>query len=87
MCLSYRHEGRTRFWIVWIIGNYNNEHKDFTIDNRTKEIAWVHVNKRGNCEGADMDIYNPDAEALEGLKKVGGNEEKYHHQLHQISIS
>ena len=81
-------------WIVWTAGDYSNEYKDFPIDAQTKEIAWAHANKCGNCEGVDcspgktkmifgrdftnicngadvdMCFHNPDAEALECLKKL-----------------
>ena len=81
-------------WTVWTAGDYSYAHKDFPIDERTKEIAWAHANKCGNCEGvdcspgktkmifgkdftnicggADVDMYfkNPDAEALECLKRL-----------------
>ena len=40
-------------WIVWTAGDYSNECKNFPIDDQTKEIAWIHANKCGNCEGTD----------------------------------
>ncbi|MCL2421997.1 MAG: hypothetical protein FWD03_09080 [Defluviitaleaceae bacterium] len=40
-------------WIVWTAGDYSNEYEDFPIDGQTKETAWTHANKCGNCEGTD----------------------------------
>jgi len=40
-------------WIVWTAGNFSTEYKNFPLDNHTKEIAWAHANKCGNCEGTD----------------------------------
>ena len=81
-------------WSVWTEGDYSNECENFPIDKRTKEIAWKHAAKCGNCEGTDcspgitkiifgkafanicngahvdMRFENPDAETLEGLKKL-----------------
>jgi len=41
-------------WIVWTEGDYTNEHEGFTIDERTKEIAWASVMKCGSCEGCNF---------------------------------
>ena len=40
-------------WIVWTEGDYSNEHKDFPIDEQTKEIAWANVMICGNCDDVD----------------------------------
>ena len=53
-CVCYidtRNESHS--WIVWVAGDYSSENNDFPIDERTKEIAWAHVNKCGYCEGVD----------------------------------
>ena len=82
-------------WGVWTVGDYSSEYEDFTIDERTKEIAWANVVKCGNCDdcnrgpgktevifgkefanvcnGTDnlaMRFVNPDAEAVECVKKM-----------------
>lgn len=38
-------------WTVWTEGDYSNECNGFSIDERTKEIAWKYANKCGNCDG------------------------------------
>jgi len=42
-------------WGVWTVGDYSNEYEGFTIDERTKEIAWANVVFCGNCDGVDCD--------------------------------
>ena len=44
---------KQHLWIVWTAGDYSNECEGFPIDEQTKEIAWAHANKCGNCEGTD----------------------------------
>ena len=53
-CVCYidtRNESHS--WIFWTEGDYSSEHKNFPIDERTKEIAWNNVMKCGNCDGVD----------------------------------
>ena len=38
-------------WGIWTVGDYSSEYEGFTIDKRTKEIAWANVVKCGNCGG------------------------------------
>jgi len=40
-------------WIIWTEGDYSSQHEGFSIDERTKEIAWANVMKCGNCDGVD----------------------------------
>ena len=43
----------THSWIVWTSGDYSKECEDFPLDEWTKEIAWKHANKCGNCKGTN----------------------------------
>lgn len=45
----------SRRWRVWTVGDYRSEYEDFPIDATTKEIAWAHVLKCGNCDDVDCD--------------------------------
>ena len=44
-----------KWWRVWTVGDYSNEHKGFQVDERMKEIAWANVVKCGNCDDVSCD--------------------------------
>jgi len=95
-------------WGIWTVGDYSVEYDGFTIDERTKEIAWANVVFCGNCvdcnrdpgktemifgkefanvcSGTDnlaMRFVNPDAEAVECVKKMV-NMRKYAVDHHMV---
>jgi len=77
-------------WTIWSDESEYGELADFSIDEKTKEIAWKFANKCGSCGqdcspgktktifgkefenicGSTFMFTNPDAETLEGVKKL-----------------
>ena len=55
-CLCYMHldgdEQAPGPWTIWTGGDYSKELEDVPIDERTKEIAWAHINHCASCGGS-----------------------------------
>jgi len=55
-CICYMHiDGAANMpgpWTVWPDGSYDSVPNCSTIDERTKDLAWAHVNICGSCGGA-----------------------------------
>jgi len=40
-------------YMIWLAGDFSEEHEEFPLDNQTKELAWSHANECGNCDDCD----------------------------------